>query len=74
MKSRSDTECDDPEKAGESRDGRPKIGFDAAPTMGAEDNESAARRSGSAAGLGVGDERALVPGEGVKVGQMEIYE
>ena len=62
---RSDTDFGGPEEVGGSRDGRPKIGFDGVATTGVDDNESAARRSGSVAGLGVGDERVLVPGEGV---------
>jgi len=57
-----------PEKVGESRDGRPKIGFGAVVTTGVDDSESVARRSGSAAGRGAGDERALVLGEGANVG------
>lgn len=55
------------EKVGESRDGRPKIGFKATVAAGVDDNESVARRSGSVACRGAGDERELV-GEGVNVG------
>ena len=57
-----------PDKGGDMRDGRPKMGFGAVTTTGVDDRESAARRSGSVAGRGAGDERALVFGEGVNVG------
>lgn len=40
------------------------MGFGAVVTTGVGDSVSAARRSGSAAGRGAGDERALVLGEG----------
>jgi len=59
---------DDLEKVGECRDGKPKTGFGAVLTMGVDDSESAARRSGSVAGRGAGDERVFVLGEGVKAG------
>lgn len=51
-------------------DGRPKIGLGAALTTGVEDKEREARRSGSAEGLGAGDERALLYGEGVNEGSV----
>jgi hypothetical protein len=45
------------------------MGFGAVATTGVDDSERAARRSGSVAGRGAGDdERALVLGEGVNVG------
>jgi hypothetical protein len=44
------------------------MGFGAVLTTGEDDSDSAARRSGSAAGRGACDERALVLGEGVNVG------
>jgi hypothetical protein len=64
---RSFANDDGPGKVGESRDGRPKIGFGVVVTTGVEDRESVARRSGSE-GRGAGDERTLVLGEGTNVG------
>lgn len=55
----------------ESSDGRPKIGLDAVGMTGVDESVREASRSGSADGLGAGDERALVCGEGVKEGSEE---
>lgn len=54
----------------ERSDGKPKIGLDAVGMMGVEDSVREVSKSGSADGLGAGDERALVCGEGVSEGNL----
>lgn len=50
------------------RDGKPKMGLEAEATIGFDDSDNEARRSGSVEDRGAGDDRALEFPEGTEFG------